>query len=144
MRSTSTRARSSWRDFKNLSTPRRKGFKQGLFALLLLILTSPILLIIAKEIKLHPAGIFLVLFILFIICVIRMIYAVMFESNEPFASEQNAQNVLQNKTNAGSLPSPETNPLADFVPPMQGKWRDSNDLVFSSVTDVTTKQLDKK
>ena len=136
------------RENKKLSTPRKKGIKQGLFALLLLILTSPIVLIIGKELEVHPAPLFLTLFIVFIAAIIRMIYALMFQSNETFASEdidlQNTQNMFQNKTNAGSLPSPETNPLADFVPPMQGKWRDSNDLVLSSVTDVTTKQLDKK
>ena len=137
----------SWREFKKLSTPRKKGFKKGLFALLLLILTSPVLLIIGKEIELHPAGMFLVFFILFISCVIRMIYAVMFESGEPDGSEAaefQSQNVLSAKPDAESLPPAETNPLADFVSPMHGKWRDSNELIFSSVTDVTTKQLDKK
>ena len=123
---------------KNKLTPRRKGFKHGLFALLLLILTSPVILIIGKELELHPAPLFLTIFILFISCVIRMIYALMFESNEPFDFQE--QKAFADKPNAGSLPSPQT----DFVPPMHGKWRDSNDLVFSSVTDVTTNQLDKK
>jgi hypothetical protein len=140
--------RTSKQAAKNLSTPRKKGFKQGLFALLLLILTSPILLIIGKEIELHPAPLFLTIFILFIGCIIRMIYAAMFESNEPLASEsadlQTAQTILSDKQNAGNLPPAQTNPVSDFVPPLQGKWRDSNELVFSSVTDVTTKPLDKK
>src|SRR5215213_3630989 len=125
-----------------LLTPRKKGIKQGLFALLLLILTSPILLIIAKEIELHPAPLFLTLFVLFISCLIRMIYALMFESNEPAVAapndSQTAQNILNGQPNAKSLPAAQANPVSDFVPPVHGKWRDSNELVFSSVTDVTT------
>jgi len=130
---------------KNVSTPRKKGFKQGLFALLLLILTAPVLLIIGKEFEIHPAPLFLTLFIAFISSVIRMIYALMFESNEPPVSEYadlvDAPNIFRDKTSAGSLPSPQTNPLADFVPPLKGKWRDSNELVFSSATEGTTRQL---
>jgi hypothetical protein len=133
---------------KKLATPRKRGVKQGLFALLLLLLTSPILLILGKELEIHPAPLFLTLFIVFISSIIRMIYAVMFESNEPDISTQNdfqaARSGLGDKRNAGSLPPPQTNPVSDFVPPMQGNWRDSKELVFSSVTDVTTKQLDKK
>ena len=119
-------------------TPRRKGFKHGLFALLLLILTSPVILIIGKELEIHPAPLFLTFFILFISCVIRMIYALMFESNEPF--DLQTQNAFAEQKTAGSLPPPQT----DFVSPTHGKWRDSNELVFSSVTDATTNQLDKK
>ena len=138
---------SQMRDNKSLSTPRKKGFKQGLFALLLLILTSPVWLIIGKELELHPAPLFLTLFILFISCVIRMIYAVMFESNAPFAPETDnfqSQQAFSGHGNVGSLPAPQTNPISDFVPPVKGTWRDSNELAFSSVTDVTTRQLDKK
>jgi len=137
----------SKRALKNLLTPRKKGIKQGLFALLLLILTSPILLAIGKGIALHPGVMVMTFFILFISCVIRMIYAVMFESGEPDKSEAadlQQQNVLSAKQAVESLPPAQTNPISDFVPPMQGKWRDSNELVFSSVTDVTTRQLDKK
>jgi hypothetical protein len=130
---------------KNVSTPRKKGFKQGLFALLLLILTAPIILITGKEFEIHPAPLFLTLFIVFISSIIRMIYALMFESNERAVSEYSdsgdAPNIFQDKTSMGSLPSPQTNPLADFVPPIKGNWRDSNELVFSGASDVTTRQL---
>jgi len=132
---------------KSQSTPRKKGIKEGLFALILLILTSPILLIIGKVLELHPAPLFLSILILFISCVIRMIYAVMFQSGEPSAAEASDaenRNIFADKKSAASLPPAQTNPVSDFVPPMQGKWRDSNELIFSSVTDVTTKQLDKK
>jgi hypothetical protein len=133
---------------EKLLTPRKKGVKQGIFALLLLVLTSPILLAIGKEMELHPGVLFMTMFILFISCIIRIIYAVMFETNEPFVAEQNdfqtAQNILADKRNIGSLPPKQTNPVSDFGPPVNGKWRDSKELVFSSITDVTTKQLDKK
>lgn len=133
---------------KKLSTPRKRGVKQGLFGLLLLLLISPIWLIIAKELEIHPAPVFLTLFVVFISCVIRMIYALMFESNEPLVSEipdSPGANILAGNNNAAGLPpAPETNPLADFVPPVHGKWRDSNELAFTSVTDVTTKQLKTK
>jgi len=128
-------------------TLRKKGFKHGLFALLFLILTSPVLLGIGKTISLHPGVMVMIMFILFISCVIKMIYAVMFEPDEPLAAESadsQSANILLDKNNAAALPPAQTNPIADFASPMHGKWRDSNELVFSSVTDVTTKQLDKK
>jgi hypothetical protein len=133
---------------KNLTTPRKKGFKQGLFMLLILLLTSPILLIIGKELEIHPAPLFLTLFVLFISAVIRMIYALMFESGEALHSTpkdfQAAPGTLGGQQNVGSLPPAQANPAADFVPPAGGNWRDTNDFAYSTVTDATTKQLDKK
>lgn len=137
------------REKEQFLTPEKKGLRQGLFLLVLAILLSPILMIIAKEMDIRPAMFILVLFTLFTIGIVRMIYAKMFESSEPSekTSEesvfQTSQNILSNKKNAKTLPFAQSNPVSDFVPPIQGNWRDTNDLVFSSVTDATTKQLKK-
>lgn len=140
----------SKKDSKKLSTARKKGLKQGLFMLLLAILISPILMIFAKEMQIRPAMFILSMFILFVIGVVRMLYAKMFESDEPLGDAfketefQSAPASLAGKKDAGALTAAQTNPVSDFVPPMQGAWRGSDELVFSSATDVTTKQLDKK
>ena len=133
-------------DKKPSLTPRKKGLKQGLFMLLMAILIAPILMIFAKEMNIRPALFILTMFILVTIGLVRMIYAKIFEADERAgeASEQNAApNILSGRRNARALPAAHSNPVSDFVPPAQGGWRDSNELIFSSVTDVTTKQLDK-
>jgi hypothetical protein len=140
----------SKKDRKKILTARKKGLKQGLFMLLLAILISPILMIFAKEMQIRPAMFILSMFILFVVGIVRMLYAKMFEADEPLDESfeqtdfQTAQNILSGKRDPAALPAAQTIPAADFVPPMQGAWRGSDELVFSNVTDVTTKQLDKK
>ena len=45
--------------------------------------------------------------------------------------------------NANALPPQQSIPTSAYVPPQQGNWRDTNDLVQPSVTEGTTKLLEK-
>ena len=134
---------------KKLTTLRKKGLKQGLFMLLLTILLSPILMILGKELHIRPALFILSMFILFTLGIVRMLYAKMFETDEPESSGalnnsgfQNSQNILQESKNIAALTGNST-PISDFIPPIQGSWRNTDDLAFSTAGDVTTKQLRK-
>lgn len=119
---------------------RKKGVKQGFFMLVLSILISPILLIIAKELALRPAAFILIMFTLFISGIVRMLYAHLFEEDVMELSGFD-EKILPQRKSAEALPSAQTNTLNDFVPPIRGNWRDTNDLAFSTVTDETTQQL---
>lgn len=134
---------------KKLITPRKKGLRQGLFMLLLTILLSPILMILGKELHIRPALFILSMFILLTLGIVRMLYAKMFEPDEPEPGNalnnsgfQNSQNILQESKNIAALPGNYT-PVSDFIPRAQGSWRTTDDLAFSIAGDVTTKQLRK-
>jgi hypothetical protein len=90
--------------------------------------------------------VFLTLFILFVSCIIRMIYALMFESNDPAAQTFELPNDYQAfpaHVSFKALASPPLNPLSDFAAPVKASWHASDELAFQNVTNVTTKQLDK-
>jgi hypothetical protein len=74
----------------------------------------------------------------------------LFESNEGAAESQfsgkiieSAQNLIGKKKTEKALPPSQTIPAETYVSPTQGNWRDTNDLVEGSVTDETTKLLNK-
>lgn len=122
---------------------RKKGVKQGFFIFVLSILISPILLIIAKELSIKPAFFILIMFTLFISGIVRMLYSSLFEDDgeTEFEKADFRQNTLPNRKEEKVLPPSQTQTVSDFVPPMQGSWRDTNEFAFSSVTDETTQQL---
>lgn len=45
---------------------------------------------------------------------------------------------------SNALPPQQSIPVTDYVPPIQGNWRDTNDLVQPSVTERTTKLLERE
>lgn len=116
---------------------------------LLTFLFVPLAGMISLALNVEPiaAGIAAVFF--FIGGLLRMAYALMFESGDPGAP------TLEEKALAGmaALKSPQTKhasllpqssePIATFIPPSSGNWRDTNDLQPSSVTENTTKLLEK-
>lgn len=130
-------------------SPRKRGLKHGLFMFLLTFLFVPLAGMISLALNVEPiaAGIAAVFF--FIGGLLRMAYALMFESGDPGAP------TLEEKALAGmaALKSPQTKhasllpqssePIATFIPPSSGNWRDTNDLQPSSVTENTTKLLEK-
>jgi hypothetical protein len=132
-----------------VDTPRRRGFKQGLFIFLLTFLVVPIVTILTIWAHAEPFGVVISAILLFVGGLLRMVYALMFESNEPTGKtiEQNmyqaAQTLLNKQPNQNALPPPQSIPAASYIPPSQGNWRDTNDLEPSSVTDPTTKLLQK-
>ena len=131
-----------------VDTPRKRGLKQGLFIFLLTFLVVPIVSILTVWAHAEPFGVAIAAILLFIGGLLRMAYALMFESSEPTGKtlEENvygaAQNLLNRQPNQNALP-PQSIPTSSYMPPTQGSWRDTNDLQPSSVTDPTTKLLEK-
>jgi len=125
---------------------RERGIKQGMFMFLLSVLLTPILFSFTIWFRLGPEFFTLAVFMLFAASIIRIAYSALFEHDAKPAdsADRLSQNVLAGNKTVGELSGVQTNPINDFIPPIKGNWRDSNELVFSSVTDVTTKQLDKK
>ena len=132
-----------------VETPRRRGLKQGLFIFLLTFLVVPIVTILTVWLRVEPFGVAISAILLFIGGLLRMVYAWMFESNEPTGQtgEENAYqaapNLLNRQPNQNALPPQQSIPAASYMPPVHGSWRETNDLQPSSVTDHTTKLLEK-
>lgn len=73
---------------------------------------------------------------------LRIAYALLFQSADPRPIE--TQFAFPAVADPGRLPQAQSVPVADFTPPAQGSWRTTNDLVPHSVTDSTTKLLEKE
>lgn len=137
-------------------SPRRKGIKQGLFIFLLSFLIVPLLVIatIAANVR-EPFAVVIAAIILTVGGLLRMAYAVMFQSDEPYDKKSledanifdtAAQNFVRGANqSAGALPPQQSIPASSYMPPKAGNWRDTNDLTGepSSVTERTTKFLDE-
>ncbi len=76
---------------------------------------------------------------------LRIIYAAVFESNRTVETTSrknlidNAKNLFGRKKKPNALPLHETFSDAEYIPPMQANWRDTNDFMRTSVTEETTK-----
>lgn len=134
-----------------VSTPRKRGLKKGLFIFLLAFLFVPLTAILTLMIDARePFGVVIVAILLTVGGLLRMAYAMMFESDAPTERTlegnvyQSAQSLLNKKQNIKSLPPEQSIPAASYVPPTAGNWRDTNDLTPSSVTESTTKLLQKE
>lgn len=141
-------------------SPRKRGIKQGLFIFLLTFLVVPIIAIVTAALGAEPFGVAISAILLFVGGLLRMAYAMLFESGAAANDgggggktlEQNvmgaAQNLLGKNPAAGALPPQQSIPTAGYVPPSApGAWRDTNDLTgapVNSVTDKTTQFLDRK
>ena len=130
-------------------SPRKRGIKQGLFLFLLTFLVAPLVGMISMALGIRPFGVGIAVVICFIGGLLRMVYALMFESAEPgvptleekFIAGAAALNTPQQ--NQRSLPAGQSIPASSFMPPTMGNWRDTNDLEPISVTENTTKLLEK-
>lgn len=131
-------------------TPRRKGLKQGGMLFLSSFLIVPILSIITIFLDADPYAVAIAGILTFWGGILRMIYALVFESNETdenFLAEQNsmkARSLRGTNDNSKTLPPPSVS-ASGYVAPPAGNWRDTNDLnAVPSVTEQTTKHLDSK
>lgn len=131
-------------------SPRKKGLRQGGQLLLSGLIIVPILLIIIDMLRIYNSPIVAIIAILtFWGGILRMLYARIFESNEPTErnSEAGISNFIQNILNKGQAVkclTPEQSTVDDlYVPSTTNNWRDSRDLVPHTVTDHTTKLLEK-
>jgi hypothetical protein len=127
------------------SSPRSRGLKQGLFIFLLTFLVVPIIAIISRALDLQPWAVAISSIVLFVGGLLRMAYAVMFESTIPGAPtlEENAIRGLHGRMPVNALPPQQSVPVSSYVSPAAGKWRDTNDLQPTSVTEKTTNLLEK-
>lgn len=128
-------------------SPRKKGLKKGLFIFLLAFLVVPLISILTIMVNAEPFAVAISAIILTVGGLLRMAYALMFESSDPSDAtlKQNvfdaSQKFLKKESKANSLPSAQSVPASSYIPPVQGNWRDTNDLAPSSVTESTTKLL---
>jgi hypothetical protein len=126
---------------------RKRGLKQGLFLFLLTFLFAPLMGMISLALNTEPFLVGVAVIICFIGGLLRMAYALMFESAEPGAATLE-EKVLAGPTSLHSarpnaLPPQNVVPAAQFFTPAAGNWRDTNDLQPNSVTENTTKLLEK-
>lgn len=132
------------------NSPKKRGIKQGAMVLLVgTFLLVPLLGILTAEFNLSPALVAITAILSFIGGILRIIYALMFESSDPNEKtlEENvlatSQKFLNKKQNQNALPPQQSIPTSAYVPPTAGNWRDTSDLEPSSVTENTTKLLEQ-
>lgn len=130
-------------------SPRKKGIKQGGILMLSSLIIVPLVAILSDILRFDGIIIGLVAILTFWGGLLRIIYAALFESAEPSEKtlEENVlssvQNLLGKKKEQNALPPTESIPTSGYVPSNQSNWRDTNDLAQSSVTEGTTKLLEK-
>lgn len=131
-------------------SPRKRGIKQGVFIFLLTILIVPLVAMFHVVTNTEPFLAALAAILLVFGGLLRIVYALMFESSEPGAATleerviAGSQSYIGKKPAAGELPASESIPAAVYTAPGTGSWRDTNDLSTpGSVTDSTTKLLSK-
>jgi hypothetical protein len=133
-----------------LQTPRRRGLKQGGGWFLFGVICVPILGILSNILRFSDDIVGLAAVVFFLGGIVRMLYALIFESGNPSDKTleenvvQTAQKLLNKKPQANALPPQQSIPATGYVPPVAGNWRDTKDLEPSSVTDSTTKLLNNK
>jgi hypothetical protein len=128
----------------------KKGFKQGLFVFFLAFLVVPIIAILTVAVNAtEPFAVFIAWILLWGGGFLRMAYSLMFEADEPNQEmlEQGNPNVsrsyLGGAKPANALPPQQSIPATGYIPPQQGNWRGTNDLGQPSVTEGTTKLLER-
>lgn len=115
---------------------------------LLTFLLVPLAAMISLAINAEPIAAGMTAVFFFIGGLLRMAYAVMFESSEPGAPtlEEKAlagiSALKSPRPTYGSLPPQRAESVAAFVPPGAGNWRDTNELQHTSVTENTTRLLE--
>ena len=128
---------------------RKRGLKQGAVLMLSGFIIVPILGIISAALNAEPVLMAIVAILTFLGGLLRMIYAMLFESkaveaqNESIFPEFVGKRISPNKQ-VNSLPPAENIPNPNYIPPVVN-WRDTNDLAApSSVTEETTKLFQKR
>lgn len=131
-------------------TPRSRGVKQGLFIFLLTFLIVPLVAIFSAAIDIEPWAVAITAIILFVGGLLRMAYAFMFESATESDQGGSQDYMAAPRTFAAAgrqqtLPPQQSAPISSDVQfrAATGTWRDTRDLQPSSVTDGTTKLLEK-
>ena len=128
-------------------SPKRRGIKQGAFLFLLTFLIVPIMIVISISLNLEPFLPLIAVFLCGVGGLLRVIYALMFESGASPSASALAPGALPVATEGrGALPPSPSTPASVYVSPAAGSWRDTNELQHepASVTDSTTKLLQRE
>ena len=132
-----------------LPTPRRRGLKQGGAWFLFGIVIVSVLAVLAELFRFNDNIVALAAVIFLLGGFVRMVFALIFESGNPADKTleenvyQTAQKILKKQPSANSLPPSHSIPVDNYAPPRAANWRDTNDLEPRSVTDPTTKLLER-
>jgi hypothetical protein len=134
----------------NAISPRKKGVKRGALLLFMSFILVPLLAIITIAVGAEPFVVAAAAVLFGGGGLLRIIYALLFESKYPTASDEGVlpesfKKILPSKKQPNALPPQQSVPVSSYVPPNVGNWRDTNDLAAAppSVTDPTTKLLQK-
>ena len=133
---------------KKRDSAKMRGVKQGAFLFLSGILLVPILGIIHAALNATPYLVGITAIVCFVGGLVRMLYAGLFEEGASstlganFAS-QFMPNQIAAQQQQNALPPQQSIPVSDYVQP--GRWRETtNELAEpGSVTDSTTKLLER-
>ena len=110
---------------------------------LLTFVIAPVVgMISAFALGIDPWPVGLVIFLLGVGGILRIIYAFMFESKDPYAVFQNAQVALPGAQTTALPPQREMS-AADYASPASA-WRQPESRIPDSVTDNTTKLLEEE
>jgi hypothetical protein len=130
------------------NSPRSRGVKQGVFLMLLTLVVVPLLAIFLRfGIGANPWPLGVVVFLLGGGGLLRIAYALMFEPRYgnalPPGEERRPANLAAARANP-ELSAGEASTYIPPVPPRAGRWLDTNELQQGSVTEGTTKLLEKE
>jgi hypothetical protein len=131
-------------------TARRRGLKQGGAWFLFGIVIVSVLGVLSNILRFNDDIVGLAAVIFLLGGLVRMVYALIFESGNPADNTieqsvvQTAQKLLNKNPQKGALPPQQSIPVDHYAPPRAANWRDTTDLEPSSVTDSTTKLLHDK
>lgn len=126
-------------------SPRSRGIRQGIFMFLLMFVVAPIVgLISTFGFGVEPWPVGVVVTLLGLGGILRMVYAVMFESKYPpsLLAARDATELTPGGFAASALP-PHRRPASEYASPGPAAWRDREPAEPASVTDGTTKLLEE-
>ena len=134
-----------------LPSAKARGVKMGIFMMLTAVVLVPLMGILFRfAIGMpNPWPIGVVLFLLGGGGLLRMAYAILFEAGaaETLSAGvnrfQNRRELGGRSEDAAALPPQHSYPATDYTSPGTGRWRDTKGLEPLSVTDSTTKLLEK-
>ncbi|MFN6964015.1 MAG: hypothetical protein ACK4S4_09655 [Pyrinomonadaceae bacterium] len=114
-------------------------------------LVVPIVAIISASLDLGPWGVAIATIVLAVGGVLRMLYSLLFDSNEPDGLPATFPSFSHNQAQGttappAALPPQQSHPASSYTPPPHaaGSWRDATDPTPSSVTESTTRLLEKE
>lgn len=133
------------------TTPRRRGIYQGVFIFLLSFLVVPLVVMATIAANIEPYFVVVSAVLLTVGGLLRIVYALMFESGEVGGKtlEQSviemSKKVVGSSGDVAALPPQRSIPASSYAPPAAGAWKDTSELekTPNSVTETTTKLLER-